>query len=90
MENKQVLTETELNSLRRIQNDYLTILTELGNKDIQIFNLNSEVSRLYDEKDKLLDNYKLIKQEEDKLGKLLSDKYGNGRIDPISGEFIPE
>lgn len=89
MENKQVLTEDELNQLKEIQEMYSKIVLELGKIDIKIDELETNISQLTDQKKMILKEYNSLQIRENILGQELSNKYGDGVVDPISGEFTP-
>jgi hypothetical protein len=89
MENKQVLTEEELKSLKEIQEMYNKIISDLGQIDLQIDSLEKVIGNLAEQKKMTLLNYGILQQQEKTLGKTLSDKYGDGTIDPTTGEFTP-
>jgi len=81
METK-VLTQEEIQSLRKIQSNQQVLLDTFGDLEykIQIFEL---------EKQKLKQTLQLQIEEEIKIGKQLQEKYGDGNIDLEKGEFIP-
>jgi hypothetical protein len=81
MENTK-LTAEELEKLQDIQQRNVAIANELGNLEItklQVEARKAEILKFYNE----------LKEEEQTLGKELSDKYGVGTINMEAGEFIP-
>lgn len=89
MENKQVLNQEELNQIKEIQDLYSQVVVELGQIDLQINDLNKMIEQLENQKLDTLANYSNNQQKEKKLGEELSKKYGDGTINPNTGEFIP-
>jgi hypothetical protein len=79
---KKVLTQEEIQSLKKIQSNQQILLNTFGDIEykIQIFEL---------EKQKLKQSLQLQIEEEIKIGKQLQEKYGDGNIDLEKGEFIP-
>ena len=76
------LTAEELEKLQDIQQRNVAIANELGNLEItklQVEARKAEILKFYNE----------LKEEEQTLGKELSDKYGVGTINMEAGEFIP-
>jgi hypothetical protein len=76
------LTAEELEKLQDIQQKNVAIANELGNLEItklQVEARKAEILKFYNE----------LKEEEQTLGKELSDKYGVGTINMEAGEFIP-
>jgi len=81
MENTK-LTVEEVEKLQDIQQKNTAVATELGS--LEITKLQIEARR-----EEVVKYYTELKQEENTLGKELSEKYGNGSIDLEKGEFIP-
>jgi hypothetical protein len=81
MKNKK-LTSEEIEKLQEIQQKNAAVATELGNLEITKLQLEAR-------KGDVIKFYNDLKEEEQTLGKELSDKYGNGSIDLEKGEFIP-
>jgi septation ring formation regulator EzrA len=79
MEKIQLASE-ELSKLQDLNSKVADIVTSLGQIEIQI-------SLLKDNKRSLLDSFAQIQQDQDQLAKELTQKYGDGTIDMISGEF---
>jgi len=79
---KKVLTQEEIQSLKKIQANQQILLDAFGDIEykIQLFEL---------EKQKLKQSLQLQVEEEIKIGKQLQEKYGDGNIDLEKGEFIP-
>ena len=79
---KQVLTQEEIQSLKSIQSNQSLLIEQLGLLEykIQILEL---------EKQKLKQTLQNQIEEEEKIGKQLQQKYGDGSIDLEKGEFIP-
>jgi hypothetical protein len=76
------LTIEELEKLQEIQQKNAAVATELGNLEIaklQMEARKAEVIKFFNE----------LKEEEQELGKELSDKYGVGSINLEEGEFTP-
>ena len=79
---KKVLTQEEIQSLKKIQSSQQILLDTFGDLEykIQILDL---------EKQKLKQTLQLQIEEEIKIGKQLQEKYGDGNINLEKGEFIP-
>lgn len=89
MENKQVLTAEELNQLKEIQDLYSKVILDLGQIDIQVDGLERMINQLTDQKKSILNQYQELQEKEKNIGQVLSSKYGDGTIDPKTGEFTP-
>ncbi len=79
---KKVLTQEEIQSLKNIQSRQQTLLSMFGDLEYKIQILELEKQNLKQQLQKQL-------EEEEKLGKQLQQKYGDGSIDLEKGEFIP-
>jgi len=81
METTKLSTE-ELEKLQEIQQKNAAVVTEFGNLEIaklQMEARKAEVIKFFNE----------LKEEEQEVGKELSDKYGVGSINLEEGEFTP-
>ena len=77
------LTEEEIQQLQELQNQQSTIINELGQISLLEINL---ANRKKQAEAFLVD----LQSKEEKVGKELSEKYGDGTINITSGEFIPQ
>ena len=86
MAKAQKLTKEELDSISSIRNEASQIFFELGRIAIRRRNVNLQI----DEDEEKLENLhdELVKKENE-LYQTLNKKYGDGEIDPSTGEFIP-
>ena len=75
-------SEEELVELRNVQQAVNDILIRLG--QLEMNRINLELTR----KDAELEYLKLMDAQKS-LAKKLSDKYGNGVVDPVTGIFNP-
>jgi ubiquinone biosynthesis protein Coq4 len=81
MENK-VLTQEEIQSLKNIQDNQLSLAEQLGFLEYRILILEIE-------KQKLKQTLQSQIETEEQLAKQLQEKYGDGNINLEKGEFIP-
>ena len=81
MENKKLSTE-EVAKLTDYQNQTNEIVGALGQIELQ-FEL------LEEKKEEVLENFKKLREDQNKLAKELTEKYGEGNLDIEKGEFIP-
>jgi len=79
METK-VLTQEELNALREIDNKQSNLIIQLGQIEYQIALLENQKVNL---KNSILQ----VEKENTDLGKILTEKYGNGNINLETGEI---
>jgi hypothetical protein len=79
---KKVLTPEELQSLRDLNEKQISLISTLGQIEYQIILLNKQ-------KESLKSQIETIESENTKLGKILTEKYGDGNLSLETGEFIP-
>jgi hypothetical protein len=79
METK-VLTQEELQQIKDIQQERLTLIEQFGILEYNIQDLEQQ-------KQQLRSTLSSLKQREIKLGEVLQEKYGDGTINIEKGEF---
>jgi len=82
MDTKIPLTESEINMIKKLDDSRLRVKEEFYILAISEINLEERRKK---NKQAHLDNVEFEKQ----LGEMLSNKYGDGTVDPINGIFIP-
>tara|TARA_Y100000034_G_C6750719_1_gene333672 strand:+ start:136 stop:423 length:288 start_codon:yes stop_codon:yes gene_type:complete len=82
-------TEDELSSLRKLQQDYLSTQNQFGQVVITELNLRSQMDELEKIKIETEENFIKLQETEKELVDELTDKYGQGTLDPKSGVFTP-
>ena len=82
MKNQKLTTE-EIQRIIKTQQDTNDIVIELGQVELAFYNLQIRKEGIKFRLDEL-------RKEEIALGQELTNKYGEGRINLESGEFIPE
>ena len=80
MEEKILLTAEEITSLKELRNKTSEVISALGSTELQIQELTNS-------KTQILGKFAEIKQEQEKLGTILQNKYGKGMVDLETGEF---
>jgi hypothetical protein len=79
MENNK-LSDQELQKLKDYQVKINEIVGGMGVVELRIFDLEEQ-------KDKFLEEYSKIKEDQNKFGQELQEKYGEGNIDLESGKI---
>ena len=82
----QKLTKEELDSISSIRNEASQIFFELGRISIRRRNVNLQID---EDEEKLENQHDELVKKENELYQTLNKKYGDGEIDPSTGEFIP-
>lgn len=76
----KVLTQEEVQQLKNIQQERLTLVEQFGILEYNIQDLEQQ-------KQQLKTTLSNLKQKEIELGKVLQEKYGDGTINIEKGEF---
>ena len=75
-------TKEELDKVKEIQDQYFSIQNELGALSLSELNIKQS-------KDSLAIKLKEIKTDEQKFLDGITEKYGQGSLNPKTGEFTP-
>ena len=86
MAKAQKLTNEEIDGITSIRNEASQIFFELGRIAIRRRNVNLQID---EDEEKLENQHDELVQKENELYQALNKKYGDGEIDPSTGEFIP-
>jgi uncharacterized coiled-coil DUF342 family protein len=91
MEEKLVkqFTEEEVIEIKELQQKVLTIISRIGEVELNIQELESTFQELKNEKATLINAYGDVKVQESELGKRLREKYGDGQYDIATNTFTP-
>jgi oligoribonuclease NrnB/cAMP/cGMP phosphodiesterase (DHH superfamily) len=81
------LTTEELQSIKDLQSKYNQTIFEIGIAEAQRLALQEQVEKLGENKKQLVNDLATIEQKESELTKSLQEKYGNGSINPETGEI---
>jgi hypothetical protein len=74
------LSQEELDSIKQLQNQQQTLISQFGQIEYQVQLLELQ-------KDQLVETMGELQKEETKTGQELTQKYGNGTVDLESGTF---
>lgn len=83
------LTQEELQSVKDLQSKYNQTIFEIGVAEAQLIALQNQIEKTSATKKGLFKDLELIEQKESELTKELQSKYGQGSIDPQTGEITP-
>ena len=82
-------TQEELKSLQDLQTKYQETQVKFGQISVQRLLLNQQLTKLSENEQALTMEYGEVQAEEAALVASLSEKYGNGQLDPETGVFTP-
>ena len=80
---KKVLTQEEIDKIKKLKDQFEDLTITAGNVEIQIMNLQLQ-------KDQIKSNFQQLQQQEKVVAQELEKKYGDGTISLESGEFLPK
>ena len=80
---KKVLTQEEIDKIKKLKDQFEDLTGVAGNVEIQIMNLQLQ-------KDQIKSNLQQLQQQEKVIAQELEKKYGDGTISLESGEFLPK
>ena len=80
---KKVLTQEEIDKIKKLKDQFEDLTITAGNVEIQIMNLQLQ-------KDQIKSNLQQLQQQEKVVAQELEKKYGDGTISLESGEFLPK
>jgi chromosome segregation ATPase len=83
------LTPEELKSIKDLQSKYNQTIFEIGVAEAQRIALNEQIEKLQSNKTALVNDLATIEKQESDLVASLQTKYGNGAINPETGEISP-
>lgn len=81
------LTPKELESIKLLQSKYNQTIFEIGVAEAQRIALQEQVDKLQNTKVELVNDLATIEKQESDLVTSLQTKYGNGAINPETGEI---
>ena len=82
-------TEEEVSKIKDVQKKYLSVQQALGGLEVSRIRMEQQLDATLKAKDELRVKFTEIQQEEQELIQSLNDKYGEGTLNPQTGEFTP-
>tara|TARA_B100000902_G_C27093457_1_gene805032 strand:- start:488 stop:769 length:282 start_codon:yes stop_codon:yes gene_type:complete len=89
MANEKKFSEEELKQINEVADTYNSLQTELGNLSVQKILVDDRIQAIQDREAEIRKEWKKNQVTEGDLVKSLSDKYGEGTLDPKTGNFVP-
>jgi len=89
MSETKKLTQEELIQIQELQTQYNKFVFELGSIEAQLQNVYRTEGVLENEKNNILTDISKLGEREKELVDKLQEKYGNGSINPQTGEITP-
>ena len=89
MANETTFSEEELKQINEVADTYNSLQTELGNLSVQKILVDDRILAIQDREAEIRKESKKNQVTEGDLVKTLSEKYGEGTLDPKTGNFVP-
>jgi len=89
MANETKFSEEELKQINEVADTYNSLQTELGNLSVQKILVDDRILAIQDREAEIRKEWKKNQVTEGDLVKTLSEKYGEGTLDPKTGNFVP-
>jgi hypothetical protein len=83
------LTAEELQQIKDLQSKYNQTIFEIGASEAQQIAFQQGIDKLQKAKEGLVSDLTTVEQKETELVKSLQEKYGQGNINPETGEVTP-
>ena len=89
-EEKQIkFKQEDLQSLKDLQTNYLSLQTQIGQLHMAKLNLKKQFDDLGRVEEETRQKFEEVQKEEADLIETLTEKYGKGQLDPATGVFTP-
>ena len=82
MADEKKFSEEELKNIQNIADTYSSLQTELGNLGVQKILVDERIQAIQKREEEIREEWKKTQLSEQELVKTLSDKYGEGTLDP--------
>ena len=82
-------TEEELKQVKEIQDKYFDIQNQFGLASITKLRLEKQFDNLHKQEQDLAKSFTEIQENERKFLDEITKKYGQGTLNPETGEFVP-
>ena len=91
MAHKEVkFSEDEIKSLKELQQGYLTVQNKFGQVQIAKITLQKQAEELGKTEQEVNKEFSDLQSKEQEIVDQLTEKYGQGTLDPKSGVFTPQ
>ena len=80
-------SEEEMKTVKEIQKNYVDIQHKLGQLSVAEIRLNQQLDALNISRSELNDSFRKTQKEEKDFIKVVTEKYGDGILNPETGEY---
>tara|TARA_Y100000401_G_scaffold105102_1_gene97473 strand:- start:10 stop:306 length:297 start_codon:yes stop_codon:yes gene_type:complete len=83
-------TDEEMKELKQIQESYVEVQNNLGQTQVSILRLEQQRENLFNYENSLKEKFFKVQEDEKKFIEKVTEKYGDGELNPNTGEFISQ
>ena len=83
-------TDEEMKELKEIQESYIEVQNNLGQTQVSILRLEQQRENLFNYENSLKEKFFKVQEDEKKFIEKVTEKYGDGELNPNTGEFISQ
>ena len=84
------ITEKVIKELKEIQESYIEVQNNLGQTQVSILRLEQQRENLFNYENSLKEKFFKVQEDEKKFIEKVTEKYGDGELNPNTGEFISQ
>ena len=89
LNNEVKFTDDELTKVKTFQEGYFSIQNQLGQIEVAKLRIDSQVEDLGKTREKVISRFDEIQKSEKEFLEEITKKYGEGSLNPETGEFTP-
>ena len=82
-------TEDELKTVTKVRDNYFNIQNEFGQLKLAKIRLDNQINSIEKREEELHKEFTELQDEETKFLDSITEKYGQGTLNPETGEFVP-
>ena len=83
-------TDEEMKELKQIQESYVEVQNNLGQTQVSILRLEQQRENLFNYENSLKEKFFKVQEDEKKFIEKVTEKYGDGELNPNTGEFLSQ
>ena len=83
-------TDEEMKELKEIQESYIEVQNNLGQTQVSILRLEQQRENLFSYENSLKEKFFKVQENEKKFIEKVTEKYGDGELNPNTGEFMAQ
>jgi len=83
-------TDEEMKELKEIQESYVEVQNNLGQTQVSILRLEQQRDNLFNYENTLKEKFFKVQEDEKKFIEKVTEKYGDGELNPNTGEFLSQ